>query len=1464
MRKNRPWWQWLLWLLLIVLLALALALGAALWWASTPNSLPRTLALAQKYLPADMSLQAEGVQGSITRGGTIERLQWQMPGTAVTLEDFRLDWHLAELPGRQLQVGALEAGRIHVRLTPQPEREKPATAFAMPANLHLPVQVYLPVKIGSVDIETVAEDGSATAEQIRDIEALYRYDGQKHALQLPSLHYQYSQLQADVQVDAQTLEMDAAVMAYLKDMAPGQPLQMLLPLTAKGTLAGGEAAALQLQLRALQLPADFAAPAQAGEMLQPAFAQRLPADDAALRLQMDAALHPWRAQPLQQAQVQLHQFNAADFHAAAPQTALQGSVQVQPEGQGNGTLADAIWNVTADIANPHHGPWDAQRLPLAQLIASAKLASDSWLLQSAQADLGAGSVALQGAYNPRQQGDVQLQAQLTKVNLQKLLGSLPSTELGGQLTVAPLEPAAPAATLAEASWKVEGLITNAKPGLVDRQQLPVRELALVAQLTPERWQAQDLHALVGDGRLQLQGHYLPQTQALQIDGVLQQLPLVQIHSQLAAEKAPALSGTLKAAGALQERVAFEADIASERAAAAGSRWHVRTVKGKGHWSPAELVLDGLNVDAFQAKVDVRNAKATLPDFSNLEAVLAAQAPGLDLNANAAMKKDSGGGELALKISSAERLVQWLGQLPVVGESLPRLQASGAADVQAQWVGGWQQWAEGLQRPQAHPQLRLNANAQTSELKLVLPAAVAPQADKNGKAQQTSKAAKAEPLKLDVHKLQASVQGNLYQAALNVQGDVTVNDARAKLQTQMDVKQTAAGNAAPVWNLTLAELLGQASLPGQREPWTLALAQGLTVAIAPAAQQTRISATAGRATLTPPASVAPASQALALEWQPLTMVQTAGGAMQLQSQGRISGIRPAWVDALVNDKPLKTAGISTNLVLNGQWNVDMGNALNVQASLQRESGDLWLGEPDVQDDAAQDTRIASAQGRRVAAGIRQLALNVRSQGEALQADLDWQSERAGLIDATVRTQLSRAGGGWTLAQTAPLGGQVKASFPELGVWGFVAPPGWRVRGALNADVAISGQVQQPQLQGSIHADDLNLRSVLDGVDLHGGKLRSTINGSRLTIAELSLQGGTGSRAYVPGLSGNRTQPPTERGRMVATGYVDWSGAASAQPGQSPIAMDVKARFEDMQVQVRDDRQVTLGGDLSAALQQGTLRVRGDLKVVRASITLPESGAPTLGSDVVVVRKSDPPAEEDEGPVGGLQTAKPMDMEVRLDMGRDFALQGYGITTRLEGDLTIRSQRSGSDPISIVGEIRTDEGRYRAWGQALNVETGIVMFNGPYKNPSINMLAIRPNIDVRAGVRVTGTAQAPRVKMYSEPDLPDAEKLSWVVLGRNPASGGAEGNAMQQAALGLLAGSVGKGLAGSTGFDEVGLSAEGVSVGKRLSDKLYVTYAASMSGAAGTLYVFYDISRKLTARGQTGEQSALDLIYTITYD
>ena len=143
------------------------------------------------------------------------------------------------------------------------------------------------------------------------------------------------------------------------------------------------------------------------------------------------------------------------------------------------------------------------------------------------------------------------------------------------------------------------------------------------------------------------------------------------------------------------------------------------------------------------------------------------------------------------------------------------------------------------------------------------------------------------------------------------------------------------------------------------------------------------------------------------------------------------------------------------------------------------------------------------------------------------------------------------------------------------------------------------------------------------------------------------------------------------------------------------------------------------------------------------------------------------------------------------------------------------------------------------------------------------------DLRAGVQVMGTALLPRVRLYSEPALPDNQTLAWLLLGRPAPDTGSEAAMLQTAALALLGGREGRGLASRFGLDELSFTGgagavadASVTLGKRLSDRLYAAYEHSLAGTGGTLMIFYELSRRWTLRGQAGANQAIDLIYRLS--
>ena len=216
------------------------------------------------------------------------------------------------------------------------------------------------------------------------------------------------------------------------------------------------------------------------------------------------------------------------------------------------------------------------------------------------------------------------------------------------------------------------------------------------------------------------------------------------------------------------------------------------------------------------------------------------------------------------------------------------------------------------------------------------------------------------------------------------------------------------------------------------------------------------------------------------------------------------------------------------------------------------------------------------------------------------------------------------------------------------------------------------------------------------------------------------------------------------------------------------------------------------------------------------------------------------------------------------------------TRLAGQLHVTTEGAIGTMPRVNGAVNTIGGTFRAYSQLLNIETGEVRFSGEPTNPTLNVLALRPNYqsDQRVGVQITGSALLPRIRLYAQPDLPDSEKLAWLILGRPAPSGGAESALLQQAALALIGGREGQSMASRFGLDELSFSGGGdsdtgstgasVTFGKRLSDKLYATYEHSLAGAMGTVFIYYELSRRWLLRGQAGGRSAVDLIYTLSFD
>ena len=421
-------------------------------------------------------------------------------------------------------------------------------------------------------------------------------------------------------------------------------------------------------------------------------------------------------------------------------------------------------------------------------------------------------------------------------------------------------------------------------------------------------------------------------------------------------------------------------------------------------------------------------------------------------------------------------------------------------------------------------------------------------------------------------------------------------------------------------------------------------------------------------------------------------------------------------------------------------------------------------------------------------------------------------------------------------SAPLTGSLQARVADIAIWGPWVPAGWRLAGELSTQVRLSGTLGQPRLTGDVSGKRIAVRNLLQGISVSEGTLAIKLDGDRARIEQMSAKSGEGT--------------------LSVTGDAD----LGSQP-RARLAIEARK----FRVIGRVDRSVVASGAAQLLLSPDRGQLDGRFVIDEGFFDASRSDAPSLDDDVTVQRAGDTAKAEREEPAPRRNFA----LNLELDLGEQLRIRGRGLDTGLRGALKLTTP---GGRLAINGSIRTDQGTYAAYGQKLEIERGIVTFIGPANEPRLDILALRPNIDVRVGVAITGTAVAPRVRLYSEPDsMSETERLSWLVLGRAPDGLGRNDTALlQRAAVALLAGE-GQAptdqLLSRLGIDNLSLRQGDtdvretvVSLGKQLSRRWYLGYERGVNSTTGTWQLTYRIAQRFTLRAQSGLENSLDVIWT----
>ncbi len=414
----------------------------------------------------------------------------------------------------------------------------------------------------------------------------------------------------------------------------------------------------------------------------------------------------------------------------------------------------------------------------------------------------------------------------------------------------------------------------------------------------------------------------------------------------------------------------------------------------------------------------------------------------------------------------------------------------------------------------------------------------------------------------------------------------------------------------------------------------------------------------------------------------------------------------------------------------------------------------------------------------------------------------------------------------VAESDPtLGGRAALKLRDLAPLAIWAPQLANLKGSGEVAAELAGTLSKPRIGVTVSGTGLDTEVPMLGVHLRDGNFNARLSPEGRFDAEGSIRSGDGTLR----VTGTRDADQDLELKLSGSNFL-----AASIPGA----------------------RVSMAPDLSLTGKKGSLALSGSVKIEDADVNLEKlsfAKSYKASGDVVVVDR--------EAPVEG--TALGLTTDVRVILGERVKLQGFGLESTVSGELRVHEERD--QPSRATGEIRV-AGTYEAFGRKLSISRGRLQFAGTsLDDPQLDILAERKLEDVTAKLRVSGTAQNPKLDVFTDPATSQTDAMAYLITGKAASEAhGEEGAAVSSAAQSVgsvLGNRLAKKLGGNMGFiDEIGveqntdLGGNAFTVGKYLSPRFFISYGVGLFEPGSTVTVRYEFSKHWSLEANQAPEDA----------
>ncbi len=316
--------------------------------------------------------------------------------------------------------------------------------------------------------------------------------------------------------------------------------------------------------------------------------------------------------------------------------------------------------------------------------------------------------------------------------------------------------------------------------------------------------------------------------------------------------------------------------------------------------------------------------------------------------------------------------------------------------------------------------------------------------------------------------------------------------------------------------------------------------------------------------------------------------------------------------------------------------------------------------------------------------------------------------------------------------APISGNTKIEIKDLNLLSIMVPQISDASGHLSARLKLSGDLDSPKVSGHAEfiADYLNILDAgihIEDINIH---LKDKNNGHALELLG-SLSSGGGQLAL--------------NGEVSLDSTHGWP-VTIALKGDNFLAVNTPEAY------------IIASPELQFRHENGLMHINGKIFIPEATltpVTIPE-GSITASTDIKVLGRTK-------------ETPANLDLNITLalspyNQSKGVMLNAFGLKSKITGELTANQQPR--QLMTAHGELFLKDGTFRAYGQDLNIGKGRIFYAGGYiDNPGLRLTASRQVNNTQVGIEVSGSANKPRIKAFSDDtNLETKDIISMLLTGQ----------------------------------------------------------------------------------------------------